>query len=244
MAIGSDRTQGAFVKRRVKICGIRDHEALAAPLDAGADDIGLVFFPPSPRNVSVAEGEALADLARGRARIVALTVDADDLLLQRIADRIRPDLIQLHGRETPDRAAAIRAGFGVPVMKVVKVATARDAEAALAFAEVADLVLFDARPPKGADRPGGHGVAFDWRALDGVRDRVRYMLSGGLTAANVVEAIRATGATAVDVSSGVERAPGVKDPALIRSFIAAARSVDQVPAAAPCPSPHIGSTTQ
>jgi phosphoribosylanthranilate isomerase len=214
------------VPTRVKICGIRTADVMRAALDAGADDVGLVLFPPSPRNITLSDAAHLADQARGRARIVALTVDADDTLFAAIAETVRPGLLQLHGNESPRRVSDIRQRYGIPVMKAIKVATAEDAAAALAFAEVADLVLFDARPPKGADRPGGHGAVFDWRALDGVKEKVRYMLSGGLTPENVADAIRATGAGAIDVSSGVESAPGVKDPARIRAFIAAARAVE------------------
>jgi phosphoribosylanthranilate isomerase len=229
------------VRRRVKICGIRDAGALLAALDAGADDVGLVLFPPSPRNVSLAEARELSCLVRGRARVAVLTVDADDALLAAVAAEIRPDILQLHGSESPERAAAVRKRFGIAVMKAIKVATADDARHALDFVGAADLILFDARPPKGADRPGGHGQPFDWHALDDVKDRVPYMLSGGLTPANVGEAIRATGASAVDVSSGVERAPGVKDPALIRAFIAAARATDVVESGAPNNPPRTGS---
>jgi phosphoribosylanthranilate isomerase len=214
------------VPTRVKICGIRTAETMQVALEAGADDVGLVLFPPSPRNVSVVDAARLAGQARGRARIVALTVDADDALFVAIAEIVKPELLQLHGSESPDRVSAIRRRYGIPVMKAIKVATAEDAAGALNFAEVADFILFDARPPKGADRPGGHGAVFDWRALDGVKDKVRYMLSGGLTPENVGDAIRATGAGAIDVSSGVESAPGEKDPARIRAFIAAVRAVE------------------
>jgi phosphoribosylanthranilate isomerase len=211
----------------VKICGIRTAEALGAALQARADLIGLVFFPPSPRNLSIEEAEPLAEYARGFAAVVALVVDADDALLERIMAAVHPDMLQLHGSETPARVAEIRERFGKPVMKAIKVATAEDAEAALDYREIADLILFDARPPKGADRPGGHGAAFDWSVLAGVRDKVPFMLSGGLTPENVGEAIRVTGATAVDVSSGVETAPGIKNPGLIRAFIRAAKSAPQ-----------------
>lgn len=211
---------------RVKICGIKTAEAMSVALAAGADDVGLVLFPPSPRNVGLKEARQLADQARGRARVVVLTVDADDVLLADIVEVVKPELLQLHGNETPDRVSEIRQRYGIPVMKAIKVATAADAAEALAYTRVADLVLFDARPPKDADRPGGHGAVFDWRALDGVKDKVRYMLSGGLTPENVAEAIRATGAGAVDVSSGVESAPGVKDPARIRAFVTAARAAE------------------
>ena len=217
---------------------------MTAALDAGADDIGLVLFPPSPRNVSIEAAGRLADLARGRARIVALTVDADDALLASVVEAVRPDVLQLHGSESAGRVAAVAGRFGIPVMKAIKVATAEDAAVALDFASVADHILFDARPPKGADRPGGHGAVFDWRALDDVRHRVAYMLSGGLTPDNVAEAIRATGAAAVDVSSGVESAPGVKDPELIRAFISAVRATCTGPSSSqPKHQPPSGSPT-
>lgn len=209
---------------RVKICGLRTAEAMAAALEARADLVGLVFFPPSPRSVTLEEAVPLADYARGFAAIVALLVDADDALLDRIVAEVNPDMLQLHGAETPARVAAVRERTGKPVMKAVKVRSREDALAALAFRGIADLVLFDAAPPRGADRPGGHGRTFDWSLLDGVRDEVPFVLSGGLTPDNVREAIRATGATVVDVSSGVETAPGVKDAGLIRAFVRAARS--------------------
>ena len=208
---------------RVKICGIRTAEAMAAALEARADLVGLVFFPPSPRNISLEEAAPLADFARGYAAIVALVVDADDALLERIMVAINPDLLQLHGSETPARVAEIRERWGKPVMKAIKVASVADARAALDYAEAADLILFDAKPPAGADRPGGHGHTFDWSLLAQVSGRVAFMLGGGLDASNVAEAIRETGATVVDVSSGVESAPGIKDPARIRAFVAAAK---------------------
>ena len=207
---------------RVKICGLKTADAMQCALAARVDLVGLVLFPPSPRNVGFAEAVRLAGLARGRAEIVALTVDADDALLERIMTEVAPDMIQVHGNESPERVAAVRRRWGKPVMKAIKVATRDDAKLALAYKDIADLILFDAKPPKGADRPGGHGTAFDWRLLDDVRSLVPFMLSGGLTPGNVAEAIVATGATAVDVSSGVETAPGVKSPDLIRQFILAA----------------------
>jgi phosphoribosylanthranilate isomerase len=207
----------------VKICGINDHDALEVAIEAGADWVGLVHFPRSPRHVALPVAESLARAARGRVRIVALVVDADDALIAEIVAKLRPDLLQLHGSESPSRVAAIRARHAIPVMKAIKVETAADAEGALAYAGSADLVLFDAKPPKDAVLPGGNGVPFDWRALEGVRGRVVSMLSGGLTPDNVAAAIAATGAERVDVSSGVERAPGVKDPARIRAFLRAAK---------------------
>jgi phosphoribosylanthranilate isomerase len=207
---------------RVKICGIKTADAMQAALLARADLVGLVFFPPSPRNVAIDDAVPIADYARGFAAIVALTVDADDALLGEIVARVNPDMFQLHGNETPARAREIREKFGKPVMKAIKVETIADAAAALTYKDAADLILFDTKPPTGADRPGGHGAAFDWRILDDVRGHIPFMLAGGLTADNVADAVAATGATVVDVSSGVESAPGVKSPDLIRRFVAAA----------------------
>lgn len=208
----------------VKICGIRTGEALEAALAGGAGMIGLVFFPPSPRCVTSDEAARLADLARGRARIVALVVDADDKLLGEIAAKVKPDLFQLHGAETVARCREVKERLGIPVMKAIKVETAAEAEAALAYAPHVERILFDAKTPKGlvGALPGGNGLAFDWRALDGVKGRVDFMLSGGLTPQTVATAIRLTGATAVDVSSGVETKPGEKDLGLIAKFLAAA----------------------
>lgn len=212
----------------VKICGLKTPETVRAALEAGADYVGLVFFPKSPRHVSLGAAADLADIARGRAAIVALLVDPDDALAGAVASAVRPDIIQLHGAETPERCAAIRKASGCRIMKVVKVATAEDATAALAFRGIADLILFDAKPPRDALLPGGNGVLFDWTALDAVKGEVDWMLSGGLTGENVANAIRLTGATRVDVSSGVESAPGVKDAALIGAFIAAAKGAINV----------------
>jgi len=225
----------------VKICGLTTPATMAVALDAGADYVGLVFFPPSPRTLNMADAEPLADMARGKAKIVVLTVDPDDALVGAIAARLRPDVIQLHGSETPARATAIRQHTGCAVMKAVKVATAVDAETAFSYATPdgpCELILFDAKAPKDAVLPGGNGLTFDWRALEGVSGRLDYMLSGGLTPDNVADAIRLTGAGAVDVSSGVESALGTKDAARIRAFLMAAkavRSAPQTPAGAPRP---------
>jgi phosphoribosylanthranilate isomerase len=208
----------------VKICGINEPRALDAALGAGADFVGLVIFPPSPRAVSTEQGARLAKRARGAARVVALVVDADDALLAAVAGDIAPDLLQLHGSETPARVAAIKARLGLPVMKAIAVAAAADLAAIPDYAAAADRLLFDARPPKDATRPGGHGRAFDWRLLADVPRPRPIMLSGGLNPENVAEAIRIVRPDAVDVSSGVESAPGVKDPARIRAFVAAARA--------------------
>lgn len=210
----------------VKICGLSDAESVDAALEAGADFVGFVFFPPSPRNIAFARAAELAARARGRAGIVALTVDADDALIEEIVATLRPDLLQLHGKESPERAAVIRARTRRPVMKVISVAERSDLAAAARYG-AADRLLFDAKAPPGATRPGGYGAAFDWSLLSGFASPRPWLLAGGLDAANVAEALAATGAGGVDVSSGVESAPGKKDPALIYAFVAAVRAADQ-----------------
>jgi len=210
----------------VKICGINAPIALAAAAESGADYVGFVFYPPSPRAISPATAAALAAAAPAGLRKVALVVDADDARLQEILDTAPIDLLQLHGSESVARVAAIRAGFGVPVMKVLRVASAEDVAAAAAYEPVADRLLFDAKPPrdmKGA-LPGGNALVFDWQLLAGRTWSLPWMLSGGLNADNVAEALRISGARAVDVSSGVEDRPGVKNPDKIRAFIAAAKA--------------------
>jgi phosphoribosylanthranilate isomerase len=207
----------------VKICGINEPRALDAALSAGADFVGLVVFPPSPRAVSTEQGARLAARARGRALVVALVVDADDALLADVVGDVAPDLLQLHGSESPARVAEIRRRFGVPVMKAIAVAEAADLAAVAVYAPICERLLFDARPPRDATRPGGHGRAFDWQLIAGVERNRPIMLSGGLNPENVGEAIRVVRPDAVDVSSGVERAPGEKDPTKIRAFVTAAR---------------------
>jgi phosphoribosylanthranilate isomerase len=214
---------------KVKICGLRTEAALEAALAGGADYVGLVFFPPSPRNISLAGAKTLADKARGRARIVALLVDPDDALIEAVIASVDPDILQLHGDETSERVREVRRRWGKPVMKAIKVGTAADVEAAFAYSDAADLILFDARPPADSTRPGGHGATFDWRILAGLKGRLPFMLSGGLTPDNVAEAIRITGAAIVDVSSGVESRPGEKDLELIRRFLLAAKAAKQGP---------------
>ncbi len=211
----------------VKICGLKTTEAVDAALDGGADYIGLVFFPRSPRHVDIKTALALADRARGQAKIVALFVDPDDKVLDSIIETVQPDMIQLHGDESGPRVREIRKRFHLPVIKAIKVGTAVDAARALRYNESADLILFDAKAPAGAKLPGGTGLSFDWRALAGVKDQMKFMLSGGLTAENVAAAIAMTGAGAVDVSSGVESAPGVKDAGLIRRFLQAVKKAKQ-----------------
>jgi len=208
----------------VKICGLSTPETLDAALEAGADMVGFVFFPPSPRHLQFDLARALGERVRGRAQKVALTVDADDAFLQSIVEALRPDIVQLHGSESVAQIAAIRRKFGLPVMKAVPIAVKDDLERIATYAAVADRLLFDARAPREATRPGGLGNTFDWHLLKDVQSRVPFMLSGGLDAGNVGEALRITRASGIDVSSGVERAPGVKDIDKIKAFVRAARS--------------------
>jgi phosphoribosylanthranilate isomerase len=209
---------------RVKICGLKTAAAVETAIAGGADFIGFVFYPPSPRSLTPVEAKPLAALARGRCSIVALLVDPDDALIEAVIANVSPDMLQLHGSESVERVGEVRHRWGVPVMKAIKVETAADAAQALAYDGVADRILFDAKTPKelAGALPGGNGLSFDWHALEAVRGRLDYMLSGGLSADNVATAIRLTGAWAVDVSSGVESRPGEKDQGAITRFLAAA----------------------
>ena len=206
-----------------KICGVNSRAALQAALDGGAAYVGFVFYPPSPRSLTPEQAAALAAVVPPGVRKVGLFVDPDDATLSATLDVVELDLLQLHGAETPERVAEIKSRTGVAVMKAVKVEAAADVDSAVAYEDSADLILFDAKPPrdmKGA-LPGGNAVSFDWRLLAG-RDRAcPWMLSGGLDADNVAEAVRISGAPAVDVSSGVEARPGEKDPAKIAAFLEA-----------------------
>jgi len=210
----------------IKICGLRTPEALDAALAAGADMVGFVFFPRSPRHVGYEAARVLGSRVQGRARKVALTVDADDEQVAAIVAALKPDLLQLHGQETPERVVVLRTRFGVPVMKALPIATRADLSPIRLYDAVADRLLFDARAPREATRPGGLGKSFDWHLLENLKVDVPFMLSGGLDAGNVADALRITRAPGVDVSSGVERAPGEKDPDRIRAFIRAARDAD------------------
>lgn len=207
----------------VKICGLKTPETLEAAITAGADWVGFVFFAKSPRNVSLDEAKALGKIVGSRAKKVALSVDADDAALADIEKALKPDFHQLHGHETPARVAAIRARFGRPVIKAIGIAEAADLETARAYETAADWLLLDAKPPKNAALPGGNGLTFDWQLLAGLDLEKPFMVSGGLDPSNVGEAIAISHPAGVDVSSGVETAPGVKDPAKIRAFIEAAR---------------------
>jgi phosphoribosylanthranilate isomerase len=210
----------------VKICGLSTPDTLDTALQAGADMVGFVFFPPSPRHISLETARELGRQAKGRAIKVALTVDADDATLANIMETLRPDILQLHGKETVARLRDIKQAFGAQLMKVLAVETPADLAPLAGYAAVADRILFDARAPEGATRPGGLGAVFDWHVLENLDLNLPFMVSGGLTADNVAEAVRVTRAAGVDVSSGVERAPGIKDPEMIRAFIRAARASD------------------
>lgn len=207
-----------------KICGVKDAAAVDAALAGGARYLGFNFHAKSPRYVLLEHAAALADRVRGRVDIVAVTVDADDTALAQVGRILRPDWVQLHGSESPQRAAAARPFASKGVIRALGLARPEDLAAAAPFDGAADMFLFDAKPPPGADRTGGHGVAYDWKILRGHRGRRPWLLAGGLTSENVLEAIRESGATAVDVSSGVESAPGIKDPARIAAFLAAAHA--------------------
>jgi phosphoribosylanthranilate isomerase len=210
----------------IKICGLRTPAALDAALDAGADLVGFVFFPHSPRHIGFEAARALAERVQNRARKVAVSVDANDELLKKCVAALKPDILQLHGREPPERVAVIRSRFGLPVMKALPISTRADLSSVHYFGKVADMLMFDARAPREASRPGGHGKAFDWHLLENLALRVPFVLSGGLDAGNVGEALRITRADGLDVSSGVEHAPGEKDVDMIRAFIRAAREAD------------------
>lgn len=211
-------------KVSVKICGLSDPSHVAAAAQAGAAYVGFVFFEKSPRNVSLAQARGLAlETPAGLAK-VALTVNADNAFLDALTSDVPLDFMQLHGAESPERVREIKQRYGLPVMKAVGVADRSDLDAIDTYAAVADQLLIDAKPPKDAELPGGNGLSFDWRLLADRKYWTKpWMLAGGLTPDTVAEAIRLTGARQVDVSSGVESAPGVKDPDLIRAFVARAQ---------------------
>jgi phosphoribosylanthranilate isomerase len=212
----------------VKICGLSTRETLDVALDAGADMVGFVFFPPSPRHLSLETARDLGKHVKRRATKVALTVDADDATLANIVEALAPDILQLHGSETVARLRDIKQKFALPVMKAIAVETASDLKSLPGYAAVADRILFDARAPREATRPGGLGAVFDWHVLEKLDLALPFMVSGGLNAGNVADAVRLTRAGGVDISSGVEIAPGVKDPEMIRAFIRAARATEEL----------------
>jgi phosphoribosylanthranilate isomerase len=208
----------------IKICGLSSPETLLATIAAGADMAGFVFFEKSPRHIDLETARRLGLMAQDRISKVALTVDATDAALAEIVEALAPDMLQLHGKESPERVAAVKARFGLPVIKAIGVAAAEDVARAGAWRDAADVLLFDAKPAPDAAVPGGAGVSFDWNLLRNI-GAANWMLSGGLDAENVAEALRVTKAPAVDVSSGVERERGVKDAGRIASFIKAVRSL-------------------
>ncbi len=207
----------------IKICGLKTDAAMAAALAGGASHVGFIFFPKSPRYIEPVEAGRLREAARGKAKAVAVTVDADDAFLDEIVAKMQPDMLQLHGSETPERVAELKARYGLPVMKALSVSEAADLERAKPFVGVADRFLFDAKPPKGSQLPGGNGVSFDWSLLGNLDPSVDYLLSGGLNASNIGEALSLLRPAGIDVSSGVESAPGIKDVRLIADFF---RSVE------------------
>jgi len=210
----------------VKICGLSTPQALDVALESGADLVGFVFFAASPRHLAFDAARALGGRVKGRAGKVALTVDADDAMLAAVVEALKPDMLQLHGRESPERVTVLRGRFGLPVMKAIPIAQRGDLARIDLYKSAADRLLFDARAPREATRPGGLGRPFDWTLLKDIDPGIPFMLSGGLDADNVGEALRITRAGGVDVSSGVERTPGEKDPEKIRAFIRAARAAD------------------
>ncbi len=209
---------------QVKICGINSADAADAAVRAGADMAGLAFHPASPRYVEPARAEAIAQRLRDRLRLaVLLSNPSDDALASAVA-AVRPDFIQLHGSETPERVGAVRARFGIPVIKAIAISDAADLASAARYEDAADMLMFDAKPPAGAVREGGHGAAFDWQILRGRKFSRPWLLAGGLTPENVARAIAVSAAPWVDVSSGVETAPGQKSPEIIAKFVAAAKA--------------------
>jgi phosphoribosylanthranilate isomerase len=207
----------------VKFCGLRTPETLQAALDAGADWVGFVFFPKSPRSVTPDQARDLDALVGTHAKKVALLVDADDALIASVIEALHPDFLQLHGHETPERVFEIKQRFGVPLIKALGIGSAEDLTRAASYAPLVDWLLFDAKPPKDSALPGGNGVSFDWTLLKQVAKQPPFMVSGGLDATNVANALAISGAQGVDVSSGIESAPGIKDPQRMASFMAALR---------------------
>jgi phosphoribosylanthranilate isomerase len=210
----------------VKICGLKTGDALEAALTGGASHVGFIFFPKSPRNVSPSEAGSLRVMARGKALAVAVTVDADDQFLSDIVTAMRPDMLQLHGMESPERLATIGARYNLPVMKALSISEPADLARVDPYLGIADKFLFDAKPPAGSELPGGNGVSFDWAILRDLSPDIDYLLGGGLNPANVAEAIGIANPPGIDVSSGVESAPGVKDVALIEQFFRTVRAAE------------------
>lgn len=208
----------------IKICGLKTEEAVAAALEGGASHLGFIFFEKSPRHLPVELAGKLRRAADGKAEVVAVTVDADNATLDAIVGGMKPDILQLHGSETPERVAEIKTRYGLPVIKAFAVRDADDLDPMQPYRGIADRFLLDAKPPMGAELPGGNGVAFDWSILTSLDEDVNYMLSGGLNAGNIGEALTTARPSGIDISSGVESAPGIKDPERIRAFFRAVRA--------------------
>lgn len=217
------------MKPDIKICGLKTSEAVEKAVARGASHIGFIFFEKSPRNIEPDIAGKLADAVRGRAKIVAVTVNADNDDLDEIIALLKPDILQLHGTETPERVLNVKAIYGLPVMKALSIREADDLIRVEPYIGIADRFLFDAKPPKGSDLPGGNGVSFDWSLLAGLDADIDYMLSGGLNKDNVAEALSSTGARGIDLSSGVESAPGVKDLGLIDALFDAIAAAGNKP---------------
>jgi phosphoribosylanthranilate isomerase len=215
----------------IKICGLKTEEALNAALGCGASHVGFIFFAKSPRYIAPADAGRLRQAAINRAKAVAVTVDADDATLDAIVGEMAPDMLQLHGSEPSERVSAVRARYGLPVMKALSIHDAADLAAIEPYRGIADRFLFDAKPPRGAELPGGNGVPFDWRVLTALDPSIGYMLSGGLNAGNISEALRLVSPDGIDISSGVETAPGVKDAVLIEAFFRAVQTAGKKSAA-------------
>jgi phosphoribosylanthranilate isomerase len=209
----------------IKICGLKTEEAVATALESGASHVGFIFFEKSPRHISIEEAARLREAARGKALAVAVTVDADDVTLDAIVTGMKPDILQLHGHETTDRIRELKSRHGLPVIKALSIREESDLHLIKTYLGAADRFLLDAKPPAGADLPGGNGVAFDWTILTSLDANVDYMLSGGVNAGNIASALRLARPSGVDVSSGVENAPGEKDPEKIRAFFRAVRAI-------------------
>ena len=205
----------------IKICGLKTPEAVEAAIANGASHIGFIFFPKSPRNISFLQAASLRELVNGRAKTVAVTVDADNLFLDDLVHSVKPDIVQLHGHETPRRAAEIKKRYNLPVMKAISVHTATDLQNAIPYKDIAERILFDAKAPKDSVLPGGNGVSFDWQLLNSLDNTLNYMLSGGLRIENIKDALTIARPSGIDVSSGVESEPGVKDIDLMTGFFGA-----------------------
>ena len=211
---------------KIKICGLSTNDSIDAVVAGGASHIGMIFFAKSPRHVGLEQARSLSEHAGNRIEKVAVSVNADDSYLDQIYEAVNPDMLQLHGSESAERVEELKKRYGLPVMKAIPISSPSDFEKMTPYLGFADMFLFDAKPPEGSDLPGGNGVAFDWEIMDALPKDVPYLLSGGLDASNVCQALERSGANAVDISSGVESSPGVKDIKLIKEFLAACHSCD------------------